>query len=63
MISISDKKNGFCSLCCKETDDSRTVTLSWKGKNENKMSFCERCLKQLGETICFLFEDGDGEQE
>ena len=60
MLTIGDKNNGFCSMCCYDTDDVRAITL-FAGKRKdsyNRIFLCEKHLMQIEIAIRTLFEDG-----
>ena len=61
MITISDKVETFCSMCCGEKKDVRAITLFAGNRKDsyNRIFLCEKHLKQIAETIDFLFEDGE----
>ena len=62
MITISNKMNGFCSVCCAETEDTRAISFYGRYDSLNRMFLCEKHLKQLEQTISTVFKK-DGEQE
>ena len=62
MITISNKMNGFCSVCNTETEDARAISFYGRNDSLNRIIICERHLKQLGETISTVFKK-DGEQK
>lgn len=65
MVSIGNKINSFCSMCAKEKEDVRPITLFVQGnrKSYNRIFLCEKHLKQVAETIDFLFDDGSEEAD
>lgn len=65
MVSIGNKINNFCSMCAKEKEDVRPITLYVQGNREayNRIFLCENHLKQVAETIDFLFDDGSEEAD
>ena len=61
MLTIGEKINSYCSMCCHEEKDVRAITLFAGNRKDsyNRIFLCESHLKQIAETINFLFEDGE----
>lgn len=58
-IAISNKMIGHYCPACNEEKDTRLVTVSRRGEILCGFRFCDDHLKQLGKTICFLYEFED----